>query len=170
MRNLIQRLFVLGTAVAVLLAFYGPAEAILQKGQPAPPFKVASTSGQQITLNNYKGHVLLIDFFATWCTPCRDSIPHLIKMNQKYGKQGLQILGLSLDEDGEKTVREFIQTSRINYPVALANDDCQTEYGLRSVPTLFVVSKKGVVMEKYMGFNEGMAKSMEQLIIKLLAE
>jgi thiol-disulfide isomerase/thioredoxin len=83
----------------------GPALAILQKGEPAPPFKLVSTSGKQITLANYRGYVLLIDFFATWCSPCRDSIPHLVKLNRKYGGQGLQIIGLSLDEDGDKAVR-----------------------------------------------------------------
>ncbi len=147
-----------------------PALAILQKGEPAPPFKIVSTSGQQITLANYRGYVLLIDFFATWCSPCRDSIPHLVKLNQKYGSQGLQILGLSLDENGDKAVREFSIANKVNYPMALASDDLQLDYSLRSVPTLYVIGKKGVVVEKFMGYNDETARRIEQLIKQLLAE
>ncbi|MBI5655440.1 MAG: TlpA family protein disulfide reductase [Geobacter sp.] len=170
---MIQRLIPLQLAAVLVMAMLmlpGKASAILQKGQPAPPFKVVSTSGQQITEANYKGHVLLIDFFATWCNPCRDSIPHLIRLNQKYGKQGLQILGASLDEDGDKTVRDFCAVQKVNYPVAIANEDMQTEYGLRSIPTLYVINKKGIVAEKFMGFNSDMAAKLDLLIKQLLAE
>ena len=170
---MVQRLISIQFAALLVMAMLmlpGQASAILQKGQPAPPFKVVSTSGQQITEANYKGYVLLIDFFATWCNPCRDAIPHLVRLNQKYGKQGLQILGVSLDEDGEKQVRDFCAVQKVNYPVALANEDMQTEYGLRSIPTLYVINKKGVVAEKFMGFNSDMAARMDLLIKQLLAE
>ena len=155
---------------AVLSCLPALALAILQKGQSAPPIKVVTTSAQQVTLANYKGYVLIMDFFATWCAPCRESIPHLTDLNRKYGKQGLQILGMSVDDGGEKAVKEFIIDKKINYPVALANEDLQADYGLRSVPTIFVINKKGIVVEKYHGFSEAMGRSMEALIKKLLAE
>jgi peroxiredoxin len=159
------------TVVAVLaLAVPLPASAMIRKGDPAPPFKVVSTSGQSITLANYKGYVLVMDFFATWCPPCREAIPHLIELSSKYNKQGLQVLGLSADEDGEKVVREFVAEKRITYPVALAGESLMTDYGLRSIPTMYVINKKGIIVEKYMGYNDEMAKSMEVLIKKLLAE
>jgi thiol-disulfide isomerase/thioredoxin len=144
--------------------------AVVQKGQPAPPLKVVSTSGQPITLGNYKGFVLVIDFFATWCPPCREAVPHLVNLNRKYGKQGLQILGLSLDDGDEGGVKEFISSKRINYPVALANEDIQTDYGLRSLPTVYVINKRGVVAEKFQGGSEETLKNMELLIKRLLAE
>jgi thiol-disulfide isomerase/thioredoxin len=147
------------------------AHAILGKGQPAPSVKVVTTAGQNVTLDNYKGYVLLMDFFATWCGPCRKSIPHLVALNSKYNKQGLQILGLSADDAGDKDdVKEFMVDKRINYPVAMANEDLLADYGVRSLPTLFVVNKKGIVVEKYQGFNDEVAASMEALIKKLLAE
>ena len=157
-------------ALAVALGGATPALAILQKGQPAPPLKVTTTSGQQVTLANYKGHVLVLDFFATWCGPCKEALPHLLDLNRTYGKQGLQILGLSVDDSGEKGVRDFVAARQLNYPVALADDDLQGEYGLRSVPTIFVINKKGVVAEKFQGFSEDTGKSLEILIRKLLAE
>src|SRR6266567_5261016 len=153
------------TVAAVLaLAAPLPASAMIRKGDPAPPFKVVSTSGQSIALANYKGYVLVLDFFATWCPPCREAIPHLVELNGKYNKQGLQVLGLSADEDGEKVVREFVAEKRITYPVALASESLMTDYGLRSIPTMFIINKKGVIVEKYMGFSDEMARSMETII------
>jgi len=143
--------------------------AVIQKGQPAPPFKVNTTSGQVLTLANYKGSVLVIDFFASWCQPCTKSIPHIIELNRKYGKQGLQILGLSLDEDKDDLI-DFITPKKLNYPVALANEELQTEYGLRSIPTIVLINKKGVVVEKYMGLTDETSKKIEATIKLLLAE
>lgn len=144
--------------------------AAIRTGQPAPNFKVITTSGQTVTLENYNNHVLVIDFFATWCAPCRQSVPHLVALNSKYGKQGLQVLGLSADEDGERLLRAFSAEHRINYPLALAGESVQADYGVRSVPVMFVIDKKGNVAEIYRGFSDEKGRSMERLIKKLLVE
>lgn len=159
-----------GFILAVGLLTTPPAVlAMAQKGQPAPPFKVTTTSGQPLTLANYKGNVLILDFFASWCHPCKESIPHIMELNRKYGKQGLKILGLSLDDDKDDLI-EFVTPFRLNYPVAQANENLQTEYGLRSIPTLFIIDKKGIVTEKYMGLTDEVKKNMEITIKRLLAE
>lgn len=145
-------------------------EAAPRPGQPAPNFKVITTSGQPVSLDNYRGHVLVVDFFATWCQPCRQSIPHLVEMNRKYGKQGLQILGLSADEDGERAVKTFATEYHINYPLALAGDDATVDFGVRSVPVMFVIDKKGNIAEVYRGFSDEMGHAMEKLVKRLLAE
>jgi len=163
-------LVLLSSLVVAALFFPAPAEAALKAGQPAPGFKVITTSGQSVTLDNYRGHVLVIDFFATWCPPCRQSIPHLVEMNRKYGKQGLHILGLSADEDGERIVKAFAAEYRINYPLALADDAVTVAFGIRSVPVMFLIDKKGKIVEIYRGFSDEMGRSMEQLIKRLLAE
>lgn len=157
-------------AVAGLLLSTEPAAAVLQKGDKAPAIKMTTTSGQPITLNNYKGYVLVMDFFATWCIPCKESIPHMNSLNRKYGKQGLQILGVSVDEGLDREVKNFIGERKISYPVAIADEDMQTEYGLRSIPTVYVINKKGMVAEKYQGYSDQTGKAMEETIKRLLAE
>ncbi len=155
--------------LALLLALPVPALAVPQKGKPAPPFKTVTTSGQQVTLANYKGYVLIMDFFATWCRPCQLTIPHLIELNRKFGRQGLQVLGMSVGDE-EASVREFISEKKISYPVAVTDEDLQTDYGLRSIPVMYVVNKKGVIVETFRGYNDEAEKKMEVLIRKLLAE
>jgi peroxiredoxin len=141
-----------------------------QKGELAPPFKVTSTTGQQLALSDYRGKVLLLEFFTTWCSSCKESVSHLVRLYQKHEKQGLRVLGLNLDDDGVKIVREYVIANRLNYPVALAGESLQTDYGLRSVPTLYVVSKKGLIVEKFMGHNDEVEKRLDLLLKKLLSE
>ena len=160
----------LATIAASFLAAPGLVDAAPRSGQSAPDFNVISTSGQSITLDNYRGHVLILDFFATWCQPCRLSIPHLVEMNRKYGKQGLQILGLSVDEDGERVIKAFTDEFRVNYPLALAGDPATVAFGVRSVPVMYLVDKKGKIVEVYRGYSDDMARSVEQSIKRLLAE
>lgn len=160
----------LAICAASILCLPGPVDAAPLAGQPAPHFSVTSFSGQPISLENYRGHVLIVDFFATWCQPCRLSIPHLIEMNRKYGKQGLQILGLSVDEDGERIVKKFTEEFRINYPLALAGDTATASFGVRSVPVMFLIDKRGKIVEIVRGYSEEKARSVEQLIKRLLAE
>jgi cytochrome c biogenesis protein CcmG/thiol:disulfide interchange protein DsbE len=160
----------LATIAASFLSVAGPIDAAPRPGQPAPNFKVVSTAGQTISQDNYRGYVLILDFFATWCQPCRQSIPHLVEMNRKYGKQGLQILGLSVDEDGESGVKSFTDEFRVNYPVALAGNSTQSDFGVRSVPIMYLIDKKGKVVEVYRGYSDEKASTLEQSIKRLLAE
>lgn len=160
----------LALIAASTLAVSALADAAPRPGQPAPNFKVISTSGQAISEENYRGRVLILDFFATWCQPCRQSMPHLVEMNRKYGKQGLQILGLSVDEEGERAVKKFTEEFRINYPLAMAGDHTTVDFGIRSVPVMYLIDKKGNIVEVYRGYSNEMARSVEQSIKRLLAE
>jgi len=161
---------ILAMAVAMVALVPLRPYAAPRAGQSAPNFKVVTTSGQPVSLEHYRGHVLVMDFFATWCQPCRESIPHLVEMNRKYGKQGLQILGMSADEDGERLVKSFAEEHRITYPVALAGETTLVDYGVRSVPVMLIIDKKGRVAEVFRGFTGEVGRSTEQLIKKLLAE
>lgn len=147
-----------------------PVDAAPRPGQTVPDFKVTSTSGQRISEENYRGHVLILDFFATWCQPCRQSIPHLVEMNRKYGKQGLQVLGLSVDEEGERAVKTFTEGFRVNYPLAMAGEVTMVDFAVRSVPVMYLIDRKGKIAEVYRGYSNEMSRSMEQSIKRLLAE
>ncbi|MEI6209291.1 MAG: TlpA disulfide reductase family protein [Desulfuromonadales bacterium] len=158
-----------GFVMAVLVVAV-PSEAAFKPGQAAPNFKVITTTGQAVTMDDYRGRVLVIDFFATWCSPCRQSMPHLVEMNRKYGKQGLHILGLSADEDGERAVATFANEFKINYPLALAGDAATADFGISSVPVMFVIDNKGKIAEIYRGFSDEIGRSMELLVKRLLTE
>ncbi|HEY4744833.1 MAG TPA: TlpA disulfide reductase family protein [Desulfuromonadaceae bacterium] len=162
--------YVLAVLIGIITLFPSGAHAGPKPGQRAPDFKVVTTSGQSVSLANYQGYVLVMDFFATWCPPCKAAIPHLNAMNRKYGKQGLQILGQSLDEDGERLVKSFINEYRITYPVALTTQKVEADYGISSIPVMFVIDKKGRVAEVYRGFSDEVGRSLDNLIKKLLAE
>lgn len=163
-------LTLLSVLAAVTLFMITPVEAAPKPGQTAPAFKVTTTTGQAITLDSYHGQVLLLDFFATWCQPCRQSIPHLVEMSRKYGSQGLQVLGLSADVDGEGVVKAFAGEYGIRYPLALANDAVTADFGVRSVPVMIVIDKKGKLAEIYRGYSIEMGRAMEKLVKRLLVE
>jgi peroxiredoxin len=164
------RILLVTIAASILTLPPCQVDAAPRTGQPAPNFKVVSTTGQTVSQDTYRGHVLILDFFATWCQPCRQSIPHLVEMNRKYGRQGLQILGLSVDEAGERVVKTFADEFHVNYPLALAGDVPTVDFGVRSVPIMYLIDKKGTIYEVYRGYSTEMARSLEQSIKRLLAE
>ncbi len=147
-----------------------PAQAMATKGKPAPAFALTSVTGPKLDLATLRGKVVLVDFFATWCGPCKDTIPHLVDLQRRLGNKGLQVVGLSADDDDDQlAVREFVTTYRINYPVALAPESVRDDYGLRAVPVLFIIDKKGAVVDIYRGLGGDMKKRLEELLQKLLA-
>lgn len=92
-------------------------------------------------------------------------MPHLNRLNRKFSNQGLQVLGLSMDDD--MSIREFIISNKINFPVAPANDEMRSEYAVRSVPTVYLIDSKGIIVEKFTGFSNETAKRLEKSIINL---
>ncbi|HWI41621.1 MAG TPA: TlpA disulfide reductase family protein [Verrucomicrobiae bacterium] len=157
------------TAAALLaLSLSSPVSAAALKGQPAPPFKVTTTSGQQVTLDNYRGRVLILDFFASWCPPCKESVPHLAALAARYAGRDVHVLGIGMD-DSEAPLREFAAEARVPYPVALGSEALASRYGVRSIPTLFVIDRKGTVVGSFLGFSADTAKAMEGALRRALA-
>jgi len=120
----------------------------------APDFAIPDLDGKPLALTNYRGKVVLLDFWATWCTPCREEIPHFVELQEKYREQGLQVIGISMDDDA-KPVREFYQKFRMNYPVALGTTQVAEAYGgVLGLPILFLIGRDGRIAAKYLGAVE----------------
>lgn len=137
--------------------------------KPAADFNVKTLSGTSLKLSSLKGKVVLIDFWATWCPPCRAEIPAFKELYDQYKGKGLEILGLSVDQDGEAAVRPFAQQNGINYPLAIADQALTEAYGgIRGIPTTFLIDKQGRIAQKYVGGHE--KEVFEKEIQALLAE
>jgi thiol-disulfide isomerase/thioredoxin len=118
---------------------------------PAPEFKLKDFSGKELNLEASRGKVILLNFWATWCGPCREEIPELVSLQNRY-KDRLQIIGLVVDDEDEKGIRSVIESEGINYPVAMADPDTRFAYGgIAALPTVFVINSDGRVVQKHIG-------------------
>jgi cytochrome c-type biogenesis protein len=143
------------------------------KGQLAPAVTFKNLDGADVTLAQYKGTVVLVNFWATWCDPCYVEIPWLIEMQQKYAAKGFTILGVSMDEEGKAAVVPFLAKERfnvngqklpMNYPIVIGNDDVADKFGgLLGYPTSFLISKDGKIVKKVQGLisYEELTKAIE---------
>jgi thiol-disulfide isomerase/thioredoxin len=118
---------------------------------PAPPFLLNDLNGNAISSASYHGKVVLINFWATWCPPCREEIPEMIALANKY-KDNLQIIGVSMDDDPPAAVLAFARAKNMNYPIVMGSDKLSEEYGgVAALPTTFVLDTNGRVVQKHMG-------------------
>jgi len=117
----------------------------------APNFDLTSTEGKTIKLSDYKGKAVIVDFWATWCPPCRKGIPDLIELQKEF-KNNLVVIGISLDQDTKSDVVPFIKKYGINYPVVYGTNQVIMEYGsINAIPTSFVINKEGKIVDKHIG-------------------
>jgi cytochrome c biogenesis protein CcmG/thiol:disulfide interchange protein DsbE len=117
----------------------------------APELSLTDLSGQRLELSSYRGKVVILDFWATWCEPCRTEIPRFVDLQNKYRSQGLQIIGISLD-DNPKPVRAFYKQFKINYPVAIGDANLAERYGgVLGLPVNFVIGRDGRIYAKHLG-------------------
>ncbi|MBD3182851.1 redoxin domain-containing protein [Candidatus Poribacteria bacterium] len=113
--------------------------------------------GSYISFDDMKGHVILVDFWATWCPPCRAEIPSFIELYDQYKDQNVTIVGISVDRGGEPVVKKFIEQNKINYPVIMVTKELQTKYekgigkSIRSIPTTIIVDRQGNIDSVHVG-------------------
>lgn len=130
----------------------------------APDFRLKDLNGSEITLSDYAGKVLFINFWATWCPPCRAEIPDFIEFYEEYKDQGLEILGVSVDQMSPEKVAAFVKASDMNYPVAMYNTEFINDYRPgNSIPTTIVIDREGRIRHKQVGL---MSKEMLVRIFK----
>lgn len=120
----------------------------------APLFSLPSAiDGSPIDMKNYAGKIVLINFFTTWCPPCRQEIPSLKKLQDEYGTKGFSVIGISLDESSSKIVVKFIKKMKITYPVAMADDTVNRDFGgVIGIPSSFLIDQEGNVAKRYDGY------------------
>jgi len=137
----------------------------------APDFSLLDLSGEERTLAEFKGSVMLLDFWATWCPPCKMSIPELIRLQEKYKGKGLVILGVSLDKPesmNNKDLLAFKEKHRINYTILRVNQKILQDYfgnSSISIPTIFIVDREGSIRNKFVGFEPG---AVEKTLLEVL--
>lgn len=126
------------------------------RAQQAPGFTLMSVEGGEVSLSDYEGQVVLLDFWDTWCPPCRRSIPDLIKLQETYGDRGFTVLGIAFGNEGRQKVVDFAEEYEINYPVVVMGQDraLARQYGgIQSIPTMFMVDREGRVRAMHVGYR-----------------
>ncbi len=134
--------------------FWGLSGKVCLAAPEIPQFSLPTiTDGTIIDSKQLRGKVVLINFWATWCPPCRKEIPYLKRLQTEFGDKGLVVLGISIDQGGGRVVKKFIKKSKINYPVMLANQSVLRQFGgVRGVPTSFLLDKTGRKYKSYLGY------------------
>ncbi|MDH5545733.1 MAG: TlpA family protein disulfide reductase [Gammaproteobacteria bacterium] len=135
--------------------------------QTAPAFDLPTDNGK-VSLKSLKNQVVYVDFWATWCTPCRKSFPWMNDMQKKYKNNGLKIVAINLDED-KKNIARFLQKYPANFTIAFDPDGKSAEaYGVSAMPSSYLVDKKGKLIKKHAGFREKDQEALEKEFRKAL--
>jgi thiol-disulfide isomerase/thioredoxin len=141
------------TAAALALVVLAPLAA---GARQAPSFSVRTVEGKSLKLSELKNRPLIVDFWATWCGPCKASMPHLSSMQSRYEKKGLAVIGMSVDDGGPDNVRKFANKLGIKFTIAMADDEILDAYGpIRSIPTTFFINRKGEIVRRVVGYIDG---------------
>lgn len=122
------------------------------EGKVAPDFTLKDLDGRQVRLSDFRGKVVFLNFWATWCPPCREEIPSMVRLNQLMEGKPFQMLAVSIDEGGKDAVDNFLKNSGTMLPALLdTNQSTSKRYGTTGVPETFILDKKGVIVKKVVG-------------------
>ncbi|MFL6254871.1 MAG: redoxin domain-containing protein [Pyrinomonadaceae bacterium] len=142
-------------------------------GEAAPPGAWTQPDGRRMRLEDLRGQVVVLDFWATYCPPCREEIPHLVRLQKQHGPQGLQVIGLNVggDEDRPK-VPDFVKTYGIQYQLADPDEETATLFLSESdsIPQTFIIDRRGRLVEHVIGYDEEVAARIERAVARALAE
>jgi thiol-disulfide isomerase/thioredoxin len=122
---------------------------------PAPGWKLTDLNGRSVSFSDFRGKVVILDFWATWCAPCRVEIPQFVALQKQYGAKGLTVIGVSLDEQGLDVVKKFVKGLAVNYPIVIGNEKVAEAYGgIDAIPTTFVIDRQGRIVGRHMGYDD----------------
>lgn len=151
-----------------LLYTCGTKNGIQEQVADAKDFTLFSINDEEFTLSALKGKVVFVDFWATWCPPCRTSIPVLISLYDKYQDRGFIVLGIS-NED-ESTLIQYQKDNKVTYPILIDDKNVRRTYGVQSIPNMFIFNKQGKVAKHQIGFSPEMEAGFDAFIDSLLNE
>ena len=134
----------------------------------APDFTLKDANEKDVKLSDLKGKVVLVNFWATWCEGCQVEIPWFVEFEKKYESRGLVVIGISMDDDGWKSVKPWLEEKKVNYPIVIGNDPLSKQYGLKAMPLTALVDRNGNIADTHAGLVNKSAT--EQRIRSLLKE
>lgn len=141
----------------------------LPKLGPAPAWRLQDLAGKPVTSAQFKGKVVVVDFWATWCPPCRAEIPGYTELQKKYADDGLVIVGISLDQAGPEVVKSFAEKFGINYPLVMADEKVAAAFGgVEAIPTTILIDRNGQIRDRKEGAEE--TSEYEKKIASVLRE
>ena len=124
------------------------------RGQTAPDFELTTLDGKKMRLSDFRGKAVLLNFWATWCEPCKIEMPWFVQLEKQYGPEGLQVLGVAMDDTGENEISQFVKEMGVNYPVLLGKESVGDEYGgIIHLPTTFYIDRSGKIVEHIEGLH-----------------
>jgi thiol-disulfide isomerase/thioredoxin len=133
----------------------GESNPSLSRLPSAPNFILKDLKGNKVMLSDFKGKVIILDFWTTWCPPCREEIPHLVDLYAAYRGKGLEVVGIALEPYNLRGVKDFIQRYRVTYPVLIGDNKVSSDYGgIVSIPTTFVITQDAKIYRAYVGYQE----------------
>ncbi len=154
-------------AIIVMALAAGCTDKGAQPGSPAAPdFTLQDMSGKTVKLSDQKGKVVLLEFWATWCPPCRAAVPGLEQLHKAYKDKGLVVLAVSMDQGGWDEVKSFVAEKHITYTVLKGTDTVGEQYQVRSIPMTLILNKEGKVSRRYlgMGSDEELEKDVKAVL------
>ena len=137
------------------LALFASAGLKSLQADPAPGWTLKDLNGKTVSLSDFKGKVVVLDIWATWCPPCRAEIPHFIEIQNEFKGQGVTVVGLSVDSSGPAAVAEFAKSNGMNYPIVMADEKTAVAYGAdQGIPTSVVIDANGNIVGTHLGLTD----------------
>lgn len=144
-------------------------QAVIESGK-AFDFTLTDLNGSAVRLSELRGKVVIIEFWATWCPPCKESVPELNKVADKFRDKNFQLIGISVDKGGEalSNVRAFVKENAVAYPVMVDSGKVNVAYGVNGIPAMFIIDKEGRIVKRHTGFIPDLAQILSKDVEELL--